>query len=179
METFGRAFVQTAQMSPQLWSLAAGAILLQIIIGVFVQLQSERLTEAYAQIDAISTLAENLTTEHAELYLKYDYFYVNNAELTFSSSTGYFCWPEFSVLAGETINFTAMASPKGFDDLIMIFFKDSAQVAYSHQEGDGSTIDDLSATIFYRGIVTSTDALFKFCIRGDAPIPAQRMQWGY
>ena len=122
METIGQAFVQTGQMSPQLWSLAAGAILLQIIIGIFVQLQTERLTEVYAQIEAIQTLQTSQASETADLYLTSDYFYINNAEIdttVFTVEDKYFCYPEFTVSPGDTLNFSAMVSCKSCEDLII------------------------------------------------------------
>ena len=96
-------------------------------------------------------MTDTLQGEHAELYLNYDYFYVNNPLITFASSSTYYCFADFTVEAGETIDFSAQASIKGGYDLIMILLKDGAQVAYSHQEGATSpTIDDHSATILYR-----------------------------
>ena len=136
------------------------------------QLQTSRLNTAYTQIEQ---LPEN--------WLIYDYFYVNSAELTFSSDSDFFCFSDFSVQPGETLDFTAQASPKGGEDLVMVLLKDGAQVSVAHQEGANSpTIDDLSATIFYKGIVedtANTAATFKYCIRGDGPVLEQRMQWGY
>ena len=41
-------------------------------------------------------------------------------------------------------------------------------------------MDDASAVIIYKAIITSADANFKFCIKGDAiRVPANRLQWGY
>ena len=110
----------------------------------------------------------------------YDYFYTNNAEITFSDEGAYYCFADFSVQPGETVDFKAMASIKGGDDLLMRFFKDEVQVGYTHQEGATSpTIDDHSAVIFYKGIVQNIAASFKLCIRGDGKLEANKMQWGY
>ena len=80
----GQALIDNAQLSPQLWSMAAGAILLQLIIGIFVQLQTVRLNSAYTQIEQIPTQMYN-----------YDYFYSNNAKITFSNAASYYCFADF------------------------------------------------------------------------------------
>ena len=112
--------------------MAAGAILLQLIIGVFVQLQFERLNSAMSQLTSLQGVTDTLETEHNELYLNYDYFYVNNPQITFSSTSAYFCFADFNVEAGETLDFSAMASSKGASQLMMKLFKDGAQIAKSH-----------------------------------------------
>ena len=83
--------------------------------------------------------------------------------------------------AGETLDFSAqVSSSNGGDQLVMKLFRDGERVAKSYQDGSTSpNIDDLSAVILYRGIVEDTFSTFKFCMRGDAPIQENRLQWGY
>ena len=93
-----------------------------------------------------------------------EFFYTNTNNIVLATINEWYCWPEFTVLVGETLDFNSMSAIYSQNDNINFtanLRKDGTVVA----ETGIYDADKLgSGTLMYKGRVTGSNSNFRFCI---------------
>ena len=112
-----------------------------------------------------------------------DYFYVNSDTITLATASKDYCFPTWTVQAGDILDFQAKAEVHGSRDeyLLMRLYQDGTEVAQSFTDEVSGV--DTNGVVLYRGRPAGPAAAeFKFCLKSSYSndyILAKYLQFGY